>query len=1331
MKLLGTLAIYFFMLFSAGHLHAQSFTFNCTKDSTIGRCETPACFSIKGIIPDIHASTGSYTVNPIGTATSPCFPVYLQPNDPLGDPTSLTLDDIYSNVITIGFPFPFYGNVYNSLVTSSNGVISFDITKTGLFAHYGMLRDISNLLSATSGTPENLPSSLYDPAIIMGPYHDLNPAYPTSPTHVVQRRTIGTAPHRKWILSFYKMPLYSISGGCSNYIENTHQIVLYESTGIIEVLIFDKQICNGWNDGRSMIGIQDGTRTQALMVNGRRATDPPWGTTNMYEGYRFVPAAGASLLKRVELYDISGTLLSTGTTSNLGNGKLEASFPNICPAIGLTTSYIIRSVYRKFDDPLVEVFGTDTVRITKSSSTNLNATFTTTNTGCFSPSGTITVTVPPGTATPPYAFRLDGGAPVFGNSPYTFTNVSAGPHTLLVGDASFTCRSPLTPVIGKNNDLLTNYITTTTACATVGTGTIRLTPTNGTGPYMYKLDGFPFAPGAVPHTFTNVYGGDHLVTVMDATGCLTNEMTINVPTGAGVNGNAASTQSSCVAIANATLTAVATAGIAPFTWQLDGGAPQTGASPHVFTNVLAGPHAVKITDNVGCYKEVFHTVIAGPGPNGGTTTTAASCQGINNGTITVTATAGVAPFTFQIDGGLFQSGTNPYTFTNVAAGPHFINIKDNTGCIKPLNPTVDAGAGPVANGTITATTCNGATNGTMTVTVAGGTPPYTFSLDNLPYVTGTSPHTFFNLTANAHTVIVKDAPGCISNPVIRVVPAGPVLTTTYTKTNVLCNGGATGSITINQPSFGAAPFQYSLDNVSWQSSNIFTGLAANIYTIYYRSSNGCTGSQQVPVTEPALLAATLPTVPVICNGQSNGVITANAIGGTSPYLYSINNGTSWQSSNVFTVPAGHYDITIRDANNCVIIRPADVTQPEALSAASVNSNATCDGGDNGKIVVSANGGNSGYKYSIDGINFQTSNIFNVPPGSYNVRVKDALGCSTVFPADVGLTVNLFLTKLNDISICDGTSTQLQLNTNATIFTWTPPLGLNSTVISNPVADPDTTTKYYVTVVLGRCTTNDSITVIVTEAPIPDAGPDGDICYGKSYTLQGSGGVQYHWTPAIYLNTTIGAYPIATPTITTTYTLSVIDRIGCRSLVTDDVKVIVSRPMRVNTYPFDSVGYPGQQMQLMATSAGITYSWTPAIRINNTLIQNPVITVGNIGDDIIYEVVATTAEGCKGEGYVHIKVSKGPDIYVPTAFTPNNDGRNDKFTPKPVGIKTYKYFRVFNRWGQVIFSSTRMTDGWDGTIAGKEQPAGVYVWVIEGIALDNRVISKKGTVTLIR
>ena len=1329
-KLTKYLALFSLIAMFCVPVWAQSFTFSCNKDTVIPRCTPANCFTLKARIPDIHIQSGSYTVNPIGETPSACFPVYVQPNDPAGTSANLLIDDIYSSPVNIGFTFPFYGLTYNSLIISPNGVVSFDISKAGQITHFGILRDFFGL-SALSGSPENLPSSLYDKSLIMGPYHDMNPEEPTSPNRRIQYQVTGLAPHRKWILSFYQMPLYYNTGGCNLLIENTHQIVLYESTGIIEVLMFSKQPCTAWNEGRGMIGIQNDGRNQGLMVNNRRASDPPWGTPGMQEAYRFVPAAGASLFKRVELCDISGTILQAGTVTNLGNGKLEASFPNVCPVVGSTVTYIVRSVYSKFDNPAVEIFGTDTVTVTKSADPDLHATSTNTNTDCYTATGTITVTVPPGTALPPYLFQLDGGLPVSGVSPHTFTNVGPGSHTVIVTDLSGTCSSTLNLTIARNNSVTANTSSTATACFAVTTGTITAGATNGVGPYTFQLDGFLPVSGSNPYTFTNVGQGPHNVIIYDATGCQTNVLVVNVPVGPGVNGSTSSLASSCSAIANGSVTATATAGVAPFTWQLDGGPIVTGTSPHTFTNVLSGAHTVTIFDAVGCSRTINVTVAAGPGVSGTTSFTAASCQGINNGTITATATLGTAPFTFSLDGGPVQTGPNPYTFTGVSAGAHTVIITDNVGCSRTINLNVSAGPLLVANSTSAATSCNGASNGTITITPTNGTGPYRFSIDGAPFVAGTVPYTFTNVSSGTHTILVADAPGCVSNAMLVNVSAGPTITTTVSKTNVLCNGGTTGTIAVTQPALGVAPFQYSLDGVVWQASNNFAGLTAGPYTVFYRSSNGCQGSQSLTITQPTALTATTSTVPVICNGQSNGIITVSPSGGVSPYMFSIDGGTNWQSSNIFNEAAGNYVVTIRDANNCLTTRNITLTQPAVLTAVSLNTNASCDGGNDGRITVNASGGNTNYLYSIDGAPFQVSNIFNVAPGTYTITVKDNLGCTTFFSTTVGLTVNLFLTPLADLTICDGTSTQLNATSNATIYSWTPGTGLSSTAIHNPIASPAVTTQYMLTATLGRCTTHDTVIVNVNSAPIPNAGPDGNICYGQSYTLQGSGGFQYLWTPAIYLNTTSGANPVATPTRTTIYTLSVIDAIGCHSLITDDVKVVTSRPMRIYTFPYDTIAHAGDQFELLATSAGINYTWLPTTGLSNPNIANPIVTVGAVGDEITYQVVGVTAEGCKGEGYVKIKVYKGPEIYMPTGFTPNGDGKNDKFTPFPVGIKSYNYFRVFNRWGQVIFSTTKLNDGWDGKIAGREQPAGVYVWMIEGLSKDNKVITKKGTVTLIR
>ena len=160
---------------------------------------------------------------------------------------------------------------------------------------------------------------------------------------------------------------------------------------------------------------------------------------------------------------------------------------------------------------------------------------------------------------------------------------------------------------------------------------------------------------------------------------------------------------------------------------------------------------------------------------------------------------------------------------------------------------------------------------------------------------------------------------------------------------------------------------------------------------------------------------------------------------------------------------------------------------------------------------------------------------------------------------------------------------------------------------------------------------------------------------------------------------------------------------------------------------DSTILQGYPFQLQA-SGGDNYTWSPTLGLSNPFIANPVATLNN---DITYTLTASTVLGCATTDSIHLKVVKGPEIYVPTAFSPNGDGRNDRFKIIPVGINTISFFRVINRWGQVIYSSENSADGWDGTMNGIPQPAGTYVWMVAGKTINNFVVKKQGTVVLVR
>ena len=162
---------------------------------------------------------------------------------------------------------------------------------------------------------------------------------------------------------------------------------------------------------------------------------------------------------------------------------------------------------------------------------------------------------------------------------------------------------------------------------------------------------------------------------------------------------------------------------------------------------------------------------------------------------------------------------------------------------------------------------------------------------------------------------------------------------------------------------------------------------------------------------------------------------------------------------------------------------------------------------------------------------------------------------------------------------------------------------------------------------------------------------------------------------------------------------------------------------------DTVTASGQPLQLQA-SGGISYEWIPATGLSNPFISNPVAVL--TGTQVyIYTVRAYTPLGCESFDDISIQVYQAPEIYLPNAFTPNDDGLNDVYRGKLVGIKDFKYMKIFNRLGQEIFSTTDYQKGWDGTFKGKKQNSGVYIVIARGLDYRGLEVERQGTVMLIR
>jgi gliding motility-associated-like protein len=371
-------------------------------------------------------------------------------------------------------------------------------------------------------------------------------------------------------------------------------------------------------------------------------------------------------------------------------------------------------------------------------------------------------------------------------------------------------------------------------------------------------------------------------------------------------------------------------------------------------------------------------------------------------------------------------------------------------------------------------------------------------------------------------------------------------------------------------------------------------------------------------------------------------------------------------------------------------------------------------------------------YNITNSTSVSPSVFPATTTTYYVQF-DQGGCINTDSVRVRVLNGVTLTASNDTSVCANDPIQLNANTNGLQYSWAPDPSLSNPSILNPTATPSTTTTYQVTSIIGGCTATENVVVTVIPRPTVNAGNDVAICYNSNTQLNAqTNGTAFTWTNATSLNNVNSLSPVATPTTTTSYILTATDlSSGCPKPSSDTVTVTVLP--KVNAFAGnDTVIIASLPLQLKATG-GVTYQWSPATNLDNPNIQGPIATLNGNPEFVTYMVTVTDQAGCFDTSSITIQVYKtGPDIFVPTGFTPNGDGRNDVFRPIYVGMKTVDFFEVYNRWGALVYSNKKMDGkGWDGTVKGLKQSSGTFIWMVRATDIVNKVHLKKGTVQIIR
>jgi gliding motility-associated-like protein len=349
---------------------------------------------------------------------------------------------------------------------------------------------------------------------------------------------------------------------------------------------------------------------------------------------------------------------------------------------------------------------------------------------------------------------------------------------------------------------------------------------------------------------------------------------------------------------------------------------------------------------------------------------------------------------------------------------------------------------------------------------------------------------------------------------------------------------------------------------------------------------------------------------------------------------------------------------------------------------------------------------------------------------YIVTLNDN-GCIKKDTINVNVLDFISINLGQDTGICRTDTIVMNPVSHALSYQWSPATGLSDTTTKFPQAFPNVTTTYFVQANLGLCPAYDTITIQVAPYPVANAGPDSTVCYGDRAQLNGSFvGTGFAWSPVNTLQNPTSLNPIAGPLQTTQYILTAFSQGICPKPKSDTVIVVV-RP-KVNAFAGNDTAITALQPLLLNATGGATYTWTPSLGLSASNISNPIATLPATVDSIIYRVRAFDIAGCFSDDDMKVIVFKtGPEIFIPTGFTPNGDGNNEIVRPVLVGMQKLNYFRVYNRWGQMIFSTSEIGKGWDGRVGGVPQPSGTYVFAAQAIDYTGKVAFRKGTVVLIR
>ena len=953
----------------------------------------------------------------------------------------------------------------------------------------------------------------------------------------------------------------------------------------------------------------------------------------------------------------------------------------------------------------------DSVVITEAPAIVLSVTVT--NVLCNgSLTGAVDLTVTGGVG--PYDYTWSNGA-----NTQDLTGVAAGTYTVTVKDAN-SCNAVTSATITQPAAMVMNSSVVNVGCAGGANGSVDITVQGGVFPYTYA-----WSNGATTEDIHNVSGGTFSVTVTDANACtITATFTITEPNA--ITSSVVGTDVTCNGAHNGAADLTVGGGTTPYTFLWS-----TFQGTEDISGLNGGLYYVIITDANGCEKK-DSVLIAEPAPLIlSTVVTNISCFNTNDGAIDLTVTGGSPSYTYA-----WSNGATTQDLTSLPGGLYVVTVTDTHACTATASATIVNPSAIHDNFVVKNPLCFGDTSGRVDLIASGGTPPYTFLWSN-----GATTEDLLNVGAGTYIVTITDSRNCSHVDSANVTEPGQIFTSGVVK-NVTCFGLADGFVDITAYA-GTLPYGYTWS--TGQSTEDIFNIPGGDYYVTVTDANGCQAVSLYIIKEPLPLGISVVKTNEQCYGAANGTLAVIPTGGSRPYYYLWN--TFDTDSALLGVAAGHYTIQLTDSNGCFIYDSVDVTQPTEIKITGLVTDAVCFGAATGSINITVAGGTPTYTYGWTG-GAGSEDLNNIVAGNYTVTVTDANGCVKTATYTVGQGTQIISNLGTYDPICHGGSTgsitsittggvqpysYLWSNTKTTISIGNLVAGSYSLTVTDALGCVDTTSAVI----------NNPAAILVT------ANTTGARCFNVANGKVAIG-VTGGFAPYTYLLNGMGqASDSASITFNNlpanNYLLIVTDVNGCQG--TANFNVASPGQINVDLQVTEQVILTGMKTQLIATASSdtsiVNYFWYPdsttyqmfdfSLCGDPTNCSNPYAAPRTT---TTFTVTVMNADSCYASDTVTVQVLNQPSAFIPTAFTPNNDGLNDRFEFDILGATNIDV-SVFDRWGARAYYNPSQANGinnqngWDGKINGKSAPFDTYVYQMKVTYFDNTTKDFSGTVTIMK